>query len=117
MGLEDYVTYTTIKVSKEVRDKLVLLKYKYKFKTFNDLLKYVLETFEKTMNTKTGITIPESVEEKVREMIVETCIELGEESSFFPMYLVRKYKITEKNLVEYLQKLEDEIHCSQILQD
>ncbi|MEM4068081.1 MAG: hypothetical protein QXV17_14610 [Candidatus Micrarchaeaceae archaeon] len=117
MGLEDYVTHTTIKVSKDIKQKLLVLKYKYMFKSFDDLLKFMLDIFEKYEKEKEREK-RQRIEERVREMIVETCLDLGEEGSFYPKYIIRRYKIQEKEIVEYLLSQEEkQIECKQILKD
>lgn len=132
----------TIGVEEEIWEKLTALKHRLKLKSINDVIKYMLNSFEfmspinipitpnvrldtepqprlistiqniqKTENTNTSV----SVEERAHQLFARLCSELGREARFYTTFVVRRYKITEKDLLEYLLNLHDEIDCSEIL--
>lgn len=104
MGLTDF---TTIYVRKETRDKLIEIKYKYRLKSIDEAIRFLIDQ-KPIMN--------DNIETKARELIYKVCVDLGEEAKFFPLFIVKRYKISDPAIVEYFKSINNqEISCANVL--
>ena len=106
--------YKPILVKKDTHEKLVELKYELRARSIDQVISILLEHYG-------GKKVKRSEEEigKIADdLIKKACKNLGGEARFRPLFIVKRYKIQDKDIVEYFEKMRDkEIDCSEVLKD
>ena len=111
--------YKPILVKKDTHEKLVELKYELRARSIDQVISILLEHYH-SKNRKDGKEVVRSEEELAKiesELIKKLCEEWGDESSFYTVILVKKYKVKEKDLADYIMKHNREVRCSEVLKN
>ncbi|MEM4959486.1 MAG: hypothetical protein QXX12_06415 [Nanopusillaceae archaeon] len=105
-----------IAVREETHRKLMELKYELRVSSIDKVINTLLEHYSKgRQEVKEAVRSEEELAKMESELILRLCREWGEESSFYTVLLVKKYKIKEKDLADYIMKHNREVRCREVL--
>ncbi|MEM1880302.1 MAG: hypothetical protein QXE28_05120 [Desulfurococcaceae archaeon] len=109
--------YKPILVRKDTHDRLTELKYELRAKSLDQVIRFLLDNYSKgRQEVKEVKRSEEEIAKIVSELIRETCERVGEDARFLPMLIVKRYKIQDRDILEYMERVKDkEVVCLEVL--
>lgn len=106
-----------IAVREETHRKLMELKFELRVSSIDKVINILLEHYY-SEGRKEVKRSEEEIARIASDLIKKVCKNLGEEARFLPLFIVKRYKIQDKDIVDYFEKMGDkEIDCSEVLKN
>lgn len=106
----------TLAVSEETHQELITLKLKMRARTVDEVIRFLLERYSQSEQKEVKRS-EEEIAKIASDLIYKVCVDLGKDAKFLPPFIYKRYKIKDKDIVEYFDRIRDkEIDCSKVLE-
>ena len=104
-----------VAVREDTHRKLMELKFELRVSSIDKVINILLEHYGGKKEVKRS---EEEIAKIADDLIKKACKNLGGEARFRPLFIVKRYKIEDKDIVEYFEKMGDkERDCSEFLKN